>query len=490
MYATRGPKGRRDRAQNPARILTTATTLDMKIHLALTLLIASADLGSARAFGQTPPSYSVNLLGPANSVSSLSENGLVAGQRTVGTSTRGYVASVAQPMVLLPLPPNAISSWAIDISEQGVVVGAVSSFTSPEFFPRPARWVPDGSGGYAVHEFGFLPGDVLGVATAVNNHGDIVGYSGNTQFRKAVWFTAPLGLLDLNPYGVFDPDAINDERVFVDRTAKRMNLATLTVESLGLPSGPPSYQATTGYDLNELGSIAGTAVLATSTSCVYQAARYVDGTGWEMLTPCSSIANAFDINDQGDVLFQQVLSLLALVRFEGIGSYTIESLLEPSATNWDIVGASSALNSARQIAVIVQDSASGASGVALLDPVWTCQTDLGFAGPGHAQLAVCGGDLSSGTTADLTLWGLPVGAPAFLVVGNAANPIPLAGGTLVPLPIVLLTTITPGSAGTLVLDSLSGGFPGISLVLQAAYLDAGLAGGVGFSNAVQMNFLP
>src|SRR5678815_866290 len=112
-------------------------------------------------------------------------------------------------------------------------------------------------------------------------------------------FSAPGGVLDLNPLGVFDPQAINDQRQMVDKQFKRLDLDTMIVESFPLPSGPPAYQAATGYAINELGQIAGTAVLASSTSCVYQAARHMDDFGWQLLSPCSSLANAHDINDLG-----------------------------------------------------------------------------------------------------------------------------------------------------------------------------------------------
>jgi hypothetical protein len=341
-----------------------------------------------------------------------------------------------------------------------------------------------------VHELGKLPGHSGSIATAVNNLGDIVGWSNSGMFRYPVLFSAPCGVLDLNPLGVFDPQAINDARVFVDKQGRRMDLDTMTVENLGLPQGPPSYSATTGYDLSELGAIAGTAVLATSTSCVYQAARYVDGAGWQMLSPCSPVAGAWDINDRGDVLYKAYLALVNLLHLEGHGDFDLQSLLEPNAQHWDVLGFGAAINTARQLAVIVDDTTGSQTGLALLTPIQTCQASLGFAGPGPAQLAVCGGDLSTGTSADLSLWGLPAFGPAFVVAGFTSAPVPFKGGTLVPVPFALLAPVAAGPAGALVLGGVPGGGGPASLYVQVVHPDGALPGGWGFSNAVRLDLLP
>jgi hypothetical protein len=335
-----------------------------------------------------------------------------------------------------------------------------------------------------------LPGHVGSVATAVNNLGDIVGYSRTGMFRYPVLFTAPAGVLDLNRFGVFDPQSINDARVFVDKQARRMDLDTMTVQSLGLPPGPPSYSATTGYSINEHGQIAGTAVLATSTNCVYQAARYVDGPGWQILSPCSGVANAYDINDLGDVLYKAYVTLVNLVHLEGIGDFTVQGLLAPTSAPWTVLGFGMDINSARQIAVIANNPVTGQTGAALLTPMQTCQASLGFGGPGLSHLMVCGGNLATGTTADLTLSGVPAHGAAVLVVSLANAPTPLAGGLLVPMPVMLVLPLVAGPAGTLVLGGVPGGIGPLSLYAQCVHPDLLLPGGWGFSNAVRIDFLP
>jgi hypothetical protein len=446
-------------------------------------------LAAGSAAAQTPPTYAVQFLGPADGVATLTETGVAVGQATVAGFTRGYVASATGGYQLLPLAAGDKSSWALDASEAGVVVGAVSGSLSPEFGGRAVKWLPDGAGGFTVHELGKLPGHIGSVATAVNNLGDIVGYSKTGMFRYPVLFSAPGGVLDLNPLGVFDPQSINDARVFVDKQGKRMDLDTFAVESLGLPPGPTSYQAVTGYAINEHGHVAGTAVLATSTGCVYQAARFVDGPGWQLLSPCSGLANAFDINDLGDVIYQWAL-IDPILHLEGLGEFGVQQLLQPADQDWDVLAFAMDINSSRQLAVVAQDKDSGQVGAVLLTPTWTCQANLGYGGPGMSSLTVCGGDLAAGTSADLTLSGVPSFGLAFLVAGLSEAPTPLKGGVLVPVPFQLLLPVVAGPAGTTIEAAIPGGGGPLEVFVQAVHLDAELPGGWGFSNAVRLDVLP
>lgn len=450
------------------------------------LIVGFAILVGPAALAQSPPTYSLTPLGPASSVSDLNESGAVVGQAAVGNTTRGFVASASSSYVLLPIAPGDQSSWALDINEAGVIVGALGTSISPEFGGRAVRWTPNGAGGYTLTELGKLPGHSGSVATAINDLGDVVGYSNSGMFRYAVLFTAPGGVLDLNPLGVFDPQAINESRQMLDKQCKRLDLDTMVVETFPLPSGPPSYTAITGYAINELGQIAGTAVLATSTSCVYRAARHMDDYGWQMLSTCSPLANAYDINDLGDVLFQAI-GLTNIVHLEGIGDFTGQLLLAPSAGPYTVhsVGA---INDARRLAVIATNTATGVTGAAIMTPLGSCQADLGFAGPGTSHLTVCGGNLASGTAALLTLYGAGEGGTAFLIAGLGSAPTPWLGGTLIPIP-QLVVAIPTGPTGTAVLP-IAGGLGPISIYLQAVHQDFEQTLGIGLSNAVRIDFLP
>jgi hypothetical protein len=459
---------------------------DFRLRAALLLCSAWPALAQA----QTPPEYALTFLGAANGVSGISENGWVIGQRSVGSATRGFIVREGQSAVLLPLAPGDQSSFALDVNELGQVVGAVSSFTSPEFSGRAALWSPNGQGGYTLTLLGQLPGHSGSTATAINNLGDVVGYSNQSWFRYPVWFNSPTGLFDLNPLGVFDPQAINDERVFCDSQGKLCDLDTLQVVSLGLPSGPPTYSAAAALDINQRGDVAGRVVLATSTSCVYQAARYLDGIGWQMLTPCSSNAGAYAINGRGDVVYTAAL-IYPFLHLEGLGDFDVQSLLAPAAAGWDLLTTGGLqINSQRQIACWALDPSTGQVGAVLLKPTWTVQTDVGLAGPGKATLSVTGGDLSSGTQADLLLTGGSANQGCLLFVGDQLIALPLLAGVLGPLPIATEGPLPLNASGTLLLPNLNGGQGPLSLYVQALYAAPSLPFGVGFSNTVRLDFLP
>jgi uncharacterized membrane protein len=314
------------------------------------------------------PQYSARFIGTLIGVSGLNASGQIVGSSD-SPSVRGWVAGPFGPQELLPLPPGMVSSWAKDINDNGVIVGAVSSFSSPDFSPVAAVWTPDGDGGYAIRTFGHLPGDLGSVATAVNSVGDVVGYSKGGTFRRAVWFTEAGGLVDLTPQGIFDPNAINDERVLVDSSTPthRMDLDTMVPENLPLPAG--SYRSTTGYAINESGQVAGTAVL-TSGSCVTQAARFTDGIGWEILSSCSSAVQASGINDLGDTIWRHAIANYVLL--EGEGTFVVEDLIVNTVGHWSVVNSYAVdINNSRELAVFAHNDTLGQSGTVLLVPMCT-----------------------------------------------------------------------------------------------------------------------
>ena len=70
-----------------------------------------------------------------------------------------------------------------------------------------------------------------------------------------------------------------------------------------------------------------------------------------------------------------------------------------------------------------------------------CQKDLGFAGPGAMQLSLCGDDLTAAaSTATLSLTGGSPNAALFIPLSLSAGPVPFKGGTLVPVPVLLVVS--------------------------------------------------
>jgi len=120
----------------------------------------------------------------------------------------------------------------------------------------------------------------------------------------------------------------------------------------------------------------------------------------------------------------------------------------------------------------------------------TCQTDLGFGGPGIATLTVCGSPLATSGTAQLELSGAPGGALAWFVAGMTNNPQPLKGGMLVPTPPQVLAPFVLDQTGSLIVSGIQGGNGPLDVFIQFVIQDAAQPLGYAFSNAVQVSFLP
>lgn len=117
----------------------------------------------------------------------------------------------------------------------------------------------------------------------------------------------------------------------------------------------------------------------------------------------------------------------------------------------------------------------------------TCQTNLGY-GVGLSKLKVCGGDLSAGNGATMTLAEAPANALAILFVGLAANPTPVfeIQGTLVPVPWVVAPSLVTDAFGRIEIPVPGGLGPVTAVVQYVAQHDVGLRP----SNAVQIQLLP
>ena len=317
------------------------------------------------------PQYHARFITPgisAINAAAMNESGDVVGTGTTGSGA--WVSRAGAAAVLLPLPPGAAYAFANDINDAGVIVGSVGPSSYPGLFGRAAAWFPDGAGGYTIVEYGTLPNHTASDALAVNNVGDIVGYSFSGMFRIPVLFTAPGGIQNLSSTGIFDPVDVNDQRVLVDQsyTPKRLDLDTMIVEDLGVPAGPPNFASARAEAINESGQVAGTARLAISTNCYHVAARFTDGAGWEVFSNCGASNSAYDINDRGDVVMK--LNVAPYVRFENLGTFLIEDLIVADVGHWFVInGYGLTINSSRQMAVPATNDVTGEGGIVLLTPV-------------------------------------------------------------------------------------------------------------------------
>lgn len=344
--------------------------LDCRRTAAAILLGLTLAIGAAATVARgDPPSFSAQFITPgisAINASGMNESGDVVGTGTTGSG--GWVSRAGAPAVLLPLPPNAQYAIANDINDAGVIVGSVGPSSYPGY-AKAAAWIPDGSGGYTIQQFGTLPGDIYSEATAINNVGDIVGYSRDGMFRHPVLFTALGGIQNLTSTGIFDPSDINEHRVLVDHSyyTRRLDLNTMVVEQLAAPG--PGFASSWAVAINESGQVAGFVTNTFGgTTCPSHAARYTDGVGWEVFSSCGSANSAWDMNDLGDVVMR--LNLAPFVRFEGIGTFLIEDLIVADVGHWSVInGYGLTINNSRQMAVPATNTATNQSGIILLTPI-------------------------------------------------------------------------------------------------------------------------
>ena len=119
-----------------------------------------------------------------------------------------------------------------------------------------------------------------------------------------------------------------------------------------------------------------------------------------------------------------------------------------------------------------------------------CHTDLGFGGPGTGTITACGGDLSTGSTWDFKVSGLPAPTQAWVMGSSTSNPTVAFGGLIVPDPLELFVKVPINMSGEFEATSLPGGGGPASLFLQVFYLDGAQIMGVGLTNALQLDFLP
>ncbi len=119
----------------------------------------------------------------------------------------------------------------------------------------------------------------------------------------------------------------------------------------------------------------------------------------------------------------------------------------------------------------------------------SCQSDLGFQGPGQAHATLCGTGLDRGDRSIYQADGLPPATPGALFVSQFGAPnLSVWGGTLVGFGgFIADLPLAAGADGrvSLVID---GSRPAFDAVLQTAFLDGSTPFGVGFSNAIQARF--
>jgi probable HAF family extracellular repeat protein len=177
---------------------------------------------------------------------------------------------------------------------------------------------------YTVKDLGALPGDNDSIATGLNNHGDVVGWSSGPGGYRGFVYTAAGGMVPLA--GLPDrprafPRDINDLGDIVgtaDKGGVDLGHAVRwrggVPQDLGaLPDGP--YSA--GWGINSAGDVAGSSSTQVNGINVQHAFLYTDATGMVDLTPGSGDSYAHDINDAGQVTGYRLVGGYHAYRWQG-----------------------------------------------------------------------------------------------------------------------------------------------------------------------------
>ena len=303
---------------------------------------AIACLATATAAMAVPPTYRVEPLGTDLQGFAMNELGDAVG-RQVSTQNvgRAFLARRGGGIELLPTPAEWQSSDAYQISDTGIVVGAVSTSSVASIGSRAAAWLPTPSG-YQFRPLAPYPGDQFSTATAVNDHGDIVGGSGGLglgMYPRAVRFTE-VGAQLLPDLAL--PAGVNDERVVIAWNTM-LDLDTMVATTVPLPPG--NWQGVVSTDLAGSGAFCGH--IMGFSGCSTFPVRWRPGIGWDLVGGCATTTSATSINDRGDVV-AYVQGGGNWVSFVGEESMAIGPLIDPSQGSWAVMGASE-INNARMI---------------------------------------------------------------------------------------------------------------------------------------------
>lgn len=320
------------------------------------------------------PTYRAEFIGQATTLATVNNAGQAVGWRSLGGGLQAWVGESGLGVEDLPLPPGYMSGSANDINDHGIIVGSVATGGFPEF-GEAARWTPDGLDGYKVDLLGALPGHTQSIATAINNLGDIVGFSITPGFSAgpAVHFNSPSGVENLTLLGLSGlPVDINDQRTIVGGRV-RFDLDTLTAETLPVPE-IDGFISFTGLvfpgAINNTGQVVGHGILATGLPDDQAIIRYTDDIGWEAMYPFATrFGNAYGINEFGEVSFEDGATD-QWVHLADSGPYNLEDSLVSEDAGWLFsTSFGNDINDLGQIAAVGSNPMTGQGGFVLLSPV-------------------------------------------------------------------------------------------------------------------------
>ncbi|MBL9148665.1 MAG: hypothetical protein JNM94_08230 [Phycisphaerae bacterium] len=362
------------------------------------------------------PTYRVEVLGPNLQGFGMNEHGDVVGRKLVANVGHAFLVPMGAAegtSIDLPVPAEWVSSDAYAVSDNGVIVGAVSTTTIATVGSHAAAWYPTPRG-YQFMLLGQLPGHQYSTALGVNNLGDIVGGSGGIGlglYTNAVRFTNP-GVVELP--GLSLPADVNDDRLVVAGNTI-LDLDTMTTSTIPLPPG--NWQGMVAADINNVGGICG--YISGFSGCSTFPVLYMPPGPMEIVGGCATTTAAVSVNDLGDTLTFVTNGGVGVV-FAGENYMGIGPLIDPAEGNWLITGVST-INNARQMLVGGKDLSNPIAQLLRLTPIVLGDLD-GNGTVNGADLGVLLGAWGSvGGPADLDGSGLVDGGDLGVLLGAWTN---------------------------------------------------------------------
>lgn len=219
------------------------------------------------------------------------------------------------------------------MNNAGEVVGSL--FQPNTGNPIALLWTPTGGG----QSLGALPGDNISAATAINNNGDVVGYSFsgfNSTITRAFLWTKLGGIQDL---GKLKGDAfvfalgINDAGQVVGRSCKDDNhcRAFLYTPNVGMQDlGNLGGDYAVALGINNSGQVTGISTTATGNTGTNLGFVWTAQEGLHSLgtLPGAVYSNAFAINSSGEVVGQSNDAFLwaQATGFQDLGAFQADNL--------------------------------------------------------------------------------------------------------------------------------------------------------------------
>ena len=357
-------------------------------------LVAAAMLGASSMTALAADSYTATPIPPVDGGTGtvgygVNDSGVVVGQADLGSVLVAFVY-MNGVSTALPLLPGGSDAKAWSVNANNVVVGECRDGNN---ITRPVKWEFDGVNGWTVTDLGTLAsGNAgFGVATRINDVGQIVGYSTAAipgGYHATVWDGGTK--VDAGTLG-FSGNLAYSQGLGINNLGAVTGFAyaVLAGPEHGLYYAPPAraedvtpegrFGLAQWHNVNDFGVLAGYVSEPTLTSGM-QPATYIGGSGITLIPLLDGLPEGYgyDINNDGTVVGAMFLlapvpdpNIFTAFKYEGGATVDLNAVT---------TGLPGLMTEARDVAnagLIVGTSDIGGNAQAvLLTPVTPCPADF------------------------------------------------------------------------------------------------------------------